>query len=69
MTSQKKNDLIMKCLSTRQRHVSIDRAYELAKMAIEGRCPGELFDEYEREVWYEYWWFVKPYLLKERGSA
>lgn len=62
MTSQEKNDLIMKCLSKR-RKIGIDRAYELAKMAIEGRCPGEEFDEDELEVWYEYRWFVKPYLL------
>lgn len=61
MTSQKKNDLILKCLSKR-RNIDIDRAYELAIMAIEGRSPGEEFDEHEREVWYEYRWIIKAYL-------
>lgn len=62
MTSQKKNDLIMKCLSNR-RNIGIDRAYELARMAIEGRYPDEGFDEDERDVWYEYWWLIKAHLL------
>ena len=61
MTSQEKNDLIMKCLSKR-RNINIDRAYELAIMAIEGRYPDEGFDEDECEVWSEYRWVLKAYI-------
>lgn len=68
MTRQEKHDLIFKCLSQR-RNIDIERAYDLASMAVEGHYPDHTFTEDEHIAFMDYRLFVIDYQLRKEGSV
>ena len=60
MTRQERNELIMKCLS-KSRDIDIERAYELADMAVRGDHPDETFSEDECLIFVDYQLLVREY--------
>lgn len=68
MTQLEKSELIIKCLA-RRRDIDIDRAYELAYMAIAGHYPDATFDADECDVFADYRLIVVNYLLERLDSA
>lgn len=68
MTRQEKDDLIIKCLSNR-RDIDIDRAYELANMAIYGHYPDNTFTEDEQMIFVDYRLIVIDYQQNKEGSV
>lgn len=69
MTRQEKNELLMKCLSSRK-NIEIERAYELADMAIHEQYPDDTFSVDEQMVFVDYRLIVIDYLLtKSEDSA
>ena len=66
MTVEEKNELLMICLS-KSKNISIDRAYELADMAIRGDYSGldETTDDDEWEAFVEYREIVRGYQRSE----
>lgn len=62
MTPNEKNELLMLCLS-KSRNISVDRAYELADMAIRGDYSGldETVDDNEWEAFTYYREIVRRY--------
>ena len=68
MTRQEKNKLIMKCLSKRL-YIDIERAYDLANMAIEGPYPYDILTEDEWNIFIYYRLIVRDYQLRKEGSV
>lgn len=70
MTQQEKNELFLLCLS-KSKNISIDRAYELADMAIRGDYSGldETIDDDEWEAFVEYREIVRGYQRSKGDSA
>ena len=68
MTRQEKDELIMKCLSKRL-YIDIERAYDLANMAIEGAYPYDILTDDEWDIFIYYRLIVRHYQLKKEGSV
>ena len=68
MTRQERNDLIEKCLSVR-RDIDLDRAYELASMAVHDQYPDDNFTEDEYWIWLDYRLIVLNYQIDKGDSV
>lgn len=68
MTRQEKHNLIFKCLSQRK-DIDVERAYELASMAVEGHYPDDTFTEDEYIVFMDYRLLVIDYQLRKECSV
>ena len=69
MTQQARNDLIEECLAKRI-DIDLNRAHELASMAVDNQYPDDSYTEEESYIWVCYRLIVmNRRLTKRRGSA
>ena len=68
MTREERNYLIEKCLSKRK-NIDLDKAYELAVMAIYDQSPDDNFTEDEYFIWLDYRLIVLNYQIEKGDSA